>query len=193
MHTTSDSPRHQCFIYQGAPSSHLADIAQTLVQKLRAGHRCLYLNSPTMVAGMRWHLTVAGIDLVAETKRGALILSSDQGHLVGGKFDVKRMLRLLHEGLHQALADGYKGLWASGDMTWEFGNEANFDKLLEYERCLEDFMELNPRLSGVCLYHRDLLPAHAIHTALITHPSLYVSANLSEINPRYYRGLAAKA
>lgn len=177
--------RHQCLIYSGAPSSHLPDIARTLIQRLKANHRCLYLNSPAMVAGMRSHLAAAGIDPRAQMERGALNLSSDQGHLIGGKFDVDRMIRLLRDSVQQALADGYVGLWAAGDMTWEFGSETNLDKLLEYERSLEEFMQGTPALSGICLYHRDTLPAHAIETALITHPTLFISATLSQLNSRY--------
>lgn len=188
-----DAPRHQCFIYEGAPSSHLADIAHTLIQKLSENRRCLYLNSPTMVAGMRWHLASAGLDLQGEVGRGALILSSDQSHLAAGKFDAARMLGLLRDALNQTLADKYQGLWAAGDMTWEFGHEANLDKLGEYERGLEDFMRDNPALSGICLYHRNTLPAHAIETALIAHPSLYISSALSHLNSRYHEHLARKS
>lgn len=188
-----DSPQHQCFIYEGAPSSHLADVARTLIEKLAANHRCLYLNSPTMVAGMRCHLAAAGLDLEEQVERGALTLSSDQGHLSEGKFEVDRMMRLLQDAVQKALTNGYVGLWASGDMTWEFGNEANLDKLAEYEYRLEEFMQENPALSGICLYHRGTLPSHAIETALLTHPSLYVSASLSQLNSRYYQHLAKKA
>lgn len=187
-----DSPQHQCFVYEGAPSSHLADVARTLIQKLNANRRCLYLNSPTMVAGMRWHLVAAGLDLEGQVERGALILSSDQGHLLGGRFDVDRMVQLLEDAVKKALVDGYTGLWASGDMTWEFGSEANLDKLLEYERRLEEFMQANPAMSGICLYHRDTLPSHAIETAMITHRSLYMSASLSQLNSRYYQHVPRK-
>jgi hypothetical protein len=180
-----DTPRHQCFIYAGAPSSHLAPIARTAIEKLKSHHRCLYLNSPPMVAGLRYQLSAAGVDPSREIERGALHLSSDQGHLVDGKFAVDRMVGLLDGAVKQALADGYVGLWAAGDMTWEFGREANLDKLLLYERQLEEYMQRNPALSGVCLYHRDTLPAHALETALITHPALYISATLSQLNPRY--------
>jgi hypothetical protein len=185
-----DSPRHECFIYGGAPSSHLADISRTLIAKLGANHRCLYLNSPAMAAGMRCQLSAAGLDLKEQVDRGALIVSSDRGHLLNGKFDVERMLGLLRDALQQALADGYAGLWASGDMTWEFGHEANLAKLADYEARLEEFIRENPALSGICLYHRDTLPAHAIETAMISHPSLYVSSSLSQLNSRYYRHLA---
>lgn len=178
-------PRHKCMIYDGAPSSHLASLAQTIQERLTAGYRCLYLNSPPMVAGIRWQLVSAGLDLDKEIKRGALLLSSDQEHLVDGKFDSGRLLGSLDSALQRALADGYVGLWAAGDMTWEFGSEANLTKLLDYERQLEAYMENNVGLCGVCLYHRDSLPAHAIQTALKTHRALYVSASLSQLNPLY--------
>lgn len=187
------SARHQCFIYEGAPSSHLVDIAQTLLGKLRSNHRCLYLNSPPMVAGMRYYLAAAGLDLNDEVQSGRLVLSSDQSHLVDGKFDVARMIRLLEDAVNQALTDEFVGLWASGDMSWEFGHESNLEKLAEYEHRLEDFMQENPGLSGICLYHRGTLPPHAIETALLTHPAVYVSASLSQLNSRYYQHLGKKA
>lgn len=172
-------------IYEGAPSAHLADIGHTLEEKLKANHRCLYLNSPPMVAGMRSHLAALGLEPREHIERGALILSSDHGHLVDGKFDVNRMLQLLEDAVKQALREGYDGLWAAGDMTWEFGNESNFTKLLEYERKLERFMQRTPALSGVCLYHCDTLPPHVIRTAWATHTSVYVNATLSRLNSRY--------
>jgi hypothetical protein len=171
----------------------LADIARTLIEKLKMKRRCLYLNSPPMVAGMRSQLAAAGLDVAAEVKRGALILTADQGHLVEGKFDVDRMLRLLQDALLGALADGYDGLWAAGDMTWEFGSEANLDKLADYERRLERFIQANPAMSGVCLYHRNTLPPHAIETARVTHSALYINAGLSQLNSRYYQQLAPGA
>ncbi len=172
-------------IYKGAPSTHLAGIAETLRQRLKLNYRCLYLNSPTMVAGMRWHLVAAGLDLDEQIARGALIITSDQGHLVEGKFDTARMIAMLGDALARALADGYVGLWAAGDMTWEFGPEENLTKLLDYERQLDAFMQSHLGLCGVCLYHHDTLPSHAVQTAQKTHQAMYVSATFSQLNPLY--------
>jgi hypothetical protein len=178
-------PRHQCLIYEGAPSKHLGSLGQTLIHKLKANHRCVYLNSPTMVVGMRCFLYAAGLDVTEQIKKGALVLSSRRSHLVDGKFDMTKMFGLFRQTLEEALADGYKGVWATGDMTWEFGNESNLDKLLEYERTLEEFMEENPEMSGVCQYHRDTLPLHAITTAFDTHKAVYINQTLSRLNPEY--------
>jgi hypothetical protein len=186
MHVEPASPqRHQCLIYDGAPSRHLDALSETIIERLKTNHRCLYLNSPPMVAGMRARLAAAGLNLVEYIEGGALVLTSDQGHLLQGKFDVDRMLGLLDQAVRQALDDGYVGLWATGDMTWELGSEINPDKLLDYERRLEEYMHNTPALSGVCQYHRATLPAHAIDVALETHPSRYINATLSRLNRKY--------
>lgn len=178
-------PRHQCLIYEGSPSKHLRYLAQTLIERLRTNHLCLYLNSPAMVAGMRFTLAAAGVDLVREIGSGTLVLSSDQDHLVNGKFDADLMIKMLRDAVRDAVARGYAGFWATGDMTWEFGNEENLSKLLDYERKLQQLMEEHPRLSGICQYHRDTLPTNAIQTALETHKSLYVNDTLSRLNLQY--------
>jgi len=182
-----DSPhtRHQCLIYEGAPSQYLSDVAQTIIDKLNANHRCLYLNSPAMVAGMRSRLVASGLDLPKFLERRDLILSSDQGHLINGKFDVDEMIAMLADAVQNALTDGYAGLWATGDMSWEFGSEKNLEKLREYEQRLEELMRKTPALSGICQYHRDTLPPYAIETATQTHRTLYLNSSLSRLNPDY--------
>lgn len=178
-------PRHQCLIYEGSPAKHLRALAATIVENLKKHKRCLYLNSPTMVAGMRSYLAAAGVDLAQETDRGALVLSSDESHLVDGEFDSERMLALLDDAASGALRDGFKGLWATGDMTWEFGNEKNFVKLLDYERGLEELFAMHASLSGVCQYHTDTLPIGIVEQGLHIHKSIFVNETLSRINPHF--------
>jgi ankyrin repeat protein len=53
-------------------------MAGIIIDKLDSHHRCLYLNSPAMVAGIRTYLAAAGLDVNEQVKKGALVLSSDQ-------------------------------------------------------------------------------------------------------------------
>src|SRR5262249_44652301 len=108
------TPRHQCLIYSGAPSRHLPALANTMRERLRQNYRCLYLNSPTMVAGLRSYLAAAGVDVAQEIARNSLSLSSDQPHLANGSFDMDRLLKTLDNLLKNALRDRYVGLWAVG-------------------------------------------------------------------------------
>ena len=180
-----DLPRHQCLVYTGAPSTQLRALAVTMRERLEANWRCLYLNSPPMVAGISSALAAAGVDVEHERRKGSLLLVSDQSHLKDGRFDPDIMLGRLRTEIADALADGYVGLWASGDMTWEFGPERDFAKLAEYERGLEALFLAQPALSGICQYHADMLPDEAVHQALTLHPTLYVNETLSRLNAQY--------
>jgi MEDS: MEthanogen/methylotroph, DcmR Sensory domain len=177
-------PRHQCLIYEGAPSEQLHSLAVILKRKLEEGYRCLYLNSPTMVAGLRSVLSAIGTDVARETASGRLVLSSDTIS-TDADFNSKEMLGTLEDYLDQALQDGYKGLWATGDMSWEFGHKKNLAKLLEYELGLEELFRSRPEICGICQYHRDTLPQEALRQGLLTHPAFMINETLSRINPHY--------
>ena len=177
--------RHQCLVYKGSPASHLPGLSALIRQKLDENYRCLFLHSPAMVTGMRSYLFAAGIDVTKEIVKGSLVLSSNNAHLVEGRFIIDRMLERLEEAVNQALHDGYQGLWATGDMSREFGPERDFSKLLEYEWRLEEFFQTQPALSGVCQYHADTLPREVLRHGLLTHPSLYIGESLSRVNPHH--------
>ena len=146
-----------------------------------------------MVAGMRSYLAASGVDVARETNRGSLILSSEQ-HLVNGYvFDVKLMIDGLRAALGGALYDGYSGLWATGDMAWEFGPQKDFSKLLEYEWHLEEFLAKNPQMSGVCQYRADILPRSIMRQGLLSHSGIFVNETLSLINPQYHTECSPEA
>jgi len=185
FHAHPRDPRHQCLIYEGAPSKQLPALAAMIQQKLAEGYRCLYLNSRPMVAGIRSQLAAMGMDVANETANARLVLSSEYTVLADGSFDVDLMLRKLEDALDQALEDGYKGLWATGDMSWEFGSHKNFQRLMEYEHRLEELFCERPELCGICQYHQDTLPREAPREALLTHQTIFINETLSRINPYY--------
>jgi hypothetical protein len=162
-------------------------LAQILRQKLNLNYRCLYLNSLTMVAGMRSHLAAAGVDVELELEKGSLVLSSGQEHVSDGVFDVDGMLDSLEQGVKQALADGYAGLFATGDMTWELGGDRDISKLLDYEWKLEQVFQRYPELVGICQYHADTLPFGFAQLGLASHATLFIDHTLSINSPRYAR------
>lgn len=188
--------RHQCLIYDGPPSRQLTAIASVIREKLNQNRRCLYLNSHPMVAGIKSYLAAMGVDVAAEMEKGSLVLSSDLHHLVGDwHFDVDRMIDSLGRALDQALADGYRGLWASGDMSWEFGPAKDLSKLLEYEWRLEEFLREHSQMEGICQYHSDTLPRNVLRNGLLAHSSLFINETLTVFNPHCVdpRSLAADA
>ena len=180
-------PRHQCLIYSGAPSRQLPALSATMREKLRQNYRCLYLNSPPMVAGMGSSLWAIGVDVEAEMAKGALVLSSERAHLTDGRFDADRMMQLLASAFDEAMRAGFAGLWATGDMTWEMGSDTSFMKLVEYEWRLEKFFQQHPEMGGICQYHRDTLPRELLRQGLVVHPGIFVSETLQMVNPEHVR------
>jgi len=175
--------RHQCLIYEGSPSQQLPTLVTTIRRKLDEGYRCMYLNSRPMVAGIRSHLAATGIDVVSEIAKARLVLSSEPSSATDDGFDVDLMLHKLEDALDQALDDGYSGLCATGDMTWEFGSQKNLVKLLDYERRLEELFHRRQELFGICQYHRDTLPLEAIRQGLLTPRTLFINETRTRVNP----------
>jgi signal transduction histidine kinase len=176
--------RHKCLIYDGHPSEQLPVVVPLLLDGLHDNWRCLYLGSPESVEMVDAALTTKGVDTANETKRAALVLSSDRSHLVNGRFDPAAMVDGLCKSIDESVRDGFQGLCATGDMRWELGEDGNFDRLLEYEARLERVFRDKP-LRGICQYHRGLVPAHAVRDALVTHRSAYVGDALNQDNLFY--------
>lgn len=188
-----ESHRHQCIIYAGAPSQKLPTLATIMLQMMDEGYRCLYMNSPSMVAGMRSCLASMGVDVASQIAEKRLVLSSEPVS-EDGDFDIADMLHKLEGALNQALKDGCKGLWVSGDMTWELGPEKNFKKLLEYESRLEELFQKRKELHGICQYHYDTLPQEVLRHGLLTHRTVFINETLSRLNSHYISsGLASES
>lgn len=177
--------RHQCLIYEGAPSRQLPALAAVMRNRLFDDYRCLYLNSPTMVAGMKSALAAIGVDVHGESGKGSLLLSSSREHLDNGKFNIDRIMGTLAGALQLALDEGYRGLFASGDMTWEMGSDCCYAKVVEYERRLDSFFLGHPELCGICQYHADTVPHETVRQALAVHPSIFVGEAVAFPNPYF--------
>ena len=102
-------PRHQCIIYAGAPSQKLPTLATVMHRMMTNGYRCLYMNSATMVSGMRSSLAAMGVDVALAIAETRLVVSSEPV-LDGDDFNIEQMLQKLEAELDKALKDGYKGL-----------------------------------------------------------------------------------
>ena len=179
-----ETSRHKCLIYDGHPSEQLPVVLPLLLDGLERNWRCLYLGNPEMVQMVASALVTKGLDTRREVDKGALVLSSDRGHLDNGRFDPRAMIDGLVQLIDTAVNDGYEGLCATGDMRWELGDDENFEQVLEYEALLEQVFRERP-LRGICQYHRGLVPAQAVRDALVTHRSAYIGSTLNSDNLFY--------
>lgn len=178
-------PRHQCFIYDGSPALNVPCIGNALREMLARNYRCLYLNSEPMLDAMRTYLAENGVNVEQQVLVGSLVLSSSRDHLMHGSFDLKGMLEGLTSALDRALKDDFDGLFATGDMSWEFGPDADFAQLMEYEWQLEEFFESHPQMSGICQYDAASLPRDVVQQGMTAHHEIFISEELCLPNPHF--------
>lgn len=187
----SDAPRiayhqgdHVCTLFT-TQEEQLAAAVEYLNAGLSRGERCLYVCCEHSIAEFRKALTKAGIDVAREEKRGALVLLSKvDGHLKGGSFDPDRMISLLHAAVEDALAAGFAGLCAAGDMSWLLDEAPGSERLAEYEARLNQFYSSH-RALGLCQYNRNQLPGAALDHGIATHPYIRMEGPILLENPFY--------
>lgn len=176
--------RHQCSIYDGDPVAQLPVFAEMVKAKLEEGYRCMYFNQLQMLTEFASALSRLGVDTNNEISSGRLVLSAESP-ATEDDFDIDAMLVNLESALDQAISDGFKGLFATGDMTWEFQSVKNFSKLMEYEYRLEKFFQRRPEFVGICQYHKDTLTPEACRQGLMNHQSIFISETVSRVNPHF--------
>jgi hypothetical protein len=128
---------HICVVYRSIEEQ-LAVAAEYLADGLRRGERAYYVaDSAAALRAFNEALAARGIDDVEALRTTALIEATHaEAHLVDGRFDSERMLRLLNEGIESALNAGFTGLRTCGDMSWLLGDPPGADQVVEYEALL---------------------------------------------------------
>jgi len=110
-------------------------------------------------------------------------LRRDETYLRDGCFNADRMLGFVRQGVQNALADGYAGLTATGEMSWQRTNASGTDQLMEYEAKLNDlYPESNPTL--LCQYEEPAFDYATLLDAIRTHPRVVINGELC-VNPYY--------
>ena len=160
---------HLCLIYRSA-AEQTAALVPFLKAGIAAGERCLFAGHGTSARRLDRALREAGVDVLAECDRGALLfLNRRETWLPGGRFDPGTMMDILRQAEQDALDDGFSGLRATWNMGWVLEGTAGADRLVEYEAHLNRFLA-GSRTCALCRYSRQGSGPDLIQTALLTHP-----------------------
>lgn len=143
---------HASLVYGTAPEQRLA-IAAYVRAGLDRGERCVYILSDSALIEVVDALDEGGVDVPVEAARGSFrMLRAQQIYLRAGTFDASATIELIGAAVKDALADGYTGLRAAGEMEWVLGAGASLAALVSYEERLNTTVFAAGRLTGLCLY-----------------------------------------
>lgn len=173
---------HLCLIYANK-AEQMAAVVPFIVNGLARRGRCLYSADERTIEEIVEALAAAGLDVAGERKRGALrLVTSQESYLRNGVFVPQEMIDYLRQAEAEALADGFAGLWCTGEMTWVLGSQADGDRYLEYEALLNHFLA-ESKVVILCQYNYARFAAPSLHDVFRTHPLIILG---DQICPNSY-------
>ena len=165
---------HMCHFYESA-----AELAAALVPYfaagLRANERCIWVAAEPLGAVLaKIAAQNAGLDVEAAMRKGALkILDYADWYSQTGNLTNDQMVQLWLDEETRALADGYRGLRTTGNVT--FVTPATWDAFMEYEHAVNAAFE-GRRIVALCTYRLGQLGAAEVldvsrrHHCTLDHP-----------------------
>ena len=186
-HAASDSAhrgRHSCLPFESESEKETA-VLSFIHEGLAHGKRCLFVGTRAEYEQLGLHLEEEGICSLRAESRGALIFSTqEEEYLTNGVFDPNVVLARIDRYVREALADGFTGLCATGELMNVPSDEV-WRQIVWYEAQINENFARLP-FTGLCRYPRTVVPANRVRDVLRTHPVAVVRGETCD-NPFYER------
>jgi signal transduction histidine kinase len=159
---------HCCHIYETVAEQQAA-MVPFFRDGLARGEQCLCQVDDRIVDDVKGALAAGGIDVAAESDRGALrFLTQQEMYLKDGEFHPQGAIDQFREWLREALGDSFLGLRATSEMSGVLCAKKAGDRVVEYEALLNDFFAGEP-IIAICQYHQGHSPTGVTLDVLRTH------------------------
>jgi hypothetical protein len=176
--------RHTCLPYE-TDSEKLDAVASFLLEGLRQGKRCLFIGTPQELTELGDPLEASGVCISrALARRRVIFMTREEAYLTDGQFDPAVVLARAEQHLRDAIADGFTGLYATGELVYVPEDDV-WRRIVAYEAQVNETFARLP-FSGLCRYPRSVVPAERVQDVLRTHPVALVRGE-SCSNPFYER------
>ena len=176
--------RHLCLPFE-TDTEKLDAVASFLIEGLTQGKRCLFVGTSDELAELGEPLESVGICVSrALSRRRLLFLTREETYLSDGVFDPNVVLARIERYVRDAVADGFTGLYATGELVYIPADE-DWRRIVSYEAQINETFARLP-LVALCRYPRAVVPADRVQDVLRTHPIAIVRGQTCS-NPFYER------
>ncbi|HEY4392574.1 MAG TPA: MEDS domain-containing protein [Polyangia bacterium] len=176
--------RHICLPFETESEKENA-VLSLFHEGLARGKRCLFVGTRAEYERLGVQLEGNGICALRAEARGALVyMTTEDVYLDKGAFDPNVVLRRLDRFINEALADGFTGLCATGELM-DVPSDDLWRQIVWYEAQVNEHFARLP-LVGLCRYPRSTVPPHRVQDVLRNHPIAIVRGETCD-NPFYER------
>jgi hypothetical protein len=174
--------QHICLPFETEAEKETA-LLSFIHEGLARGKRCLFVGTRAEYEHLGLQLEEEGICALRAESRGALVFSTpEQEYLQDGVFDPSAVLAKIEGYIKDALAEGFTGLCATGELMNVPSDEA-WRQIVWYEAQLNETFARLP-LVALCRYPRTIVPPDRVQDVLRTHPIAVVRGETCD-NPFY--------
>jgi hypothetical protein len=171
------SPGDHCALFFQTRREQFSWVCPFIASGLRRNERCLYIAYDNSVPLVLSELCKAGIAVTAAQSRGTLrILTKEQSYQKHGIFEPGRMVDDLAAEVERALADGFSGFRATGEMTWAGETLESLVQVRQYEAKLH--RAFGPRLTGLCQYDETRFSPSLLSDMIRIHPKIIAKGRI---------------
>jgi chemotaxis family two-component system sensor kinase Cph1 len=158
---------HACLFYT-SPEEQFATVLPYIKAGLEQNEKCLYIVDDNHVVFVLEAMDKAGIDIAAALASRAFVINSKhQTYYKGGIFRPDEMIGAFKNSVQDALSEGYRGLRATGEMTWALSDPKALSQLIDYETNLDKYFP--SQLIGLCQYNQNRFSKESVPGILQTH------------------------
>lgn len=159
---------HICLFYRSIEEQLLTAVPFVKLGLLR-DERCLCVLPKAQGDLLLRELDRCGAAVEEHLRRGALLMKSpEETYLASGTFDRDQMIELLDDAMREALALGFNGFRATGDVTWAARDGRVCLQLAEYEQMLDSYFPGKLGL-GICMYDARAFSPQQLNQILNAH------------------------
>jgi len=168
---------HLCCFYETDEERRVV-LAMLLLQGLERGEKACFIGDMQTSQALLDYMGDDGFEVSPYLSCGQLgVMSFDETYLREGVFDPNKMIDLLKTETDLALAQGYRALRVTGDMSWALQTPPGSEQIIKYEAKLNEFFP-GSKCIGICQYDKLLFPPALLMHVLETHPLAIIRTEL---------------
>src|SRR5918992_744009 len=161
---------HLCLFYDEDPAEQMPALLPFVHEGFSNDEQFIYIADDQTIEELTERLQQSGINVEAESRRGALKLWTRREWRQPGELSSEKKSLQVLDLIKASRASGFRGTRFAIEMTWTLGPAIDVALLADWEATINNIFLQDSRDRIVCQYNRERLSPEVLFAALHTHP-----------------------
>lgn len=162
----------------------ISTVVPYITESLKRNERCIYISNEPNKVELEFLINEVVNIKDAKDKNQLLILRNEEAYSKHGAFNPDKMIEFLIIETKKALDDGFTGLSVSGEISWVLKYADGFDRIMEYEWKLNEYLFSKYPATALCRYNMTAFSNDMIINIIQLHPFISMG-NIVYENPYF--------